>query len=46
LNRLFETARQFYTFLTARGIPCAIIGGIAVQRWGQPRLPRDADLAL
>ena len=46
MNRQFETAWQLHTFLTARGIPYAIIGGIAVQRWGQPRLTRDVDLTI
>ena len=31
---------------SARNIPYAIIGGIAVQRWGQPHLTRDLDLTL
>jgi hypothetical protein len=46
VNRQFETAWQLHTFLTARSIPYAIIGGIAVQRWGQPRLTRDVDLTV
>lgn len=46
MNRQFETAWRLHTFLTARGIPYAIIGGIAVQRWGQPRLTRDVDLTV
>lgn len=46
MNGQFETAWQLHRFLTARGIPYAIIGGIAVQRWGQPRLTRDVDLTI
>lgn len=46
MNGQFETAWQLHRFLTARGIPYAIIGGIAVQRWGQPRLTRDVDLTV
>lgn len=46
MNRQFETAWQLHTFLSARGIPYAIIGGIAVQRWGQPRLTRDVDITI
>jgi hypothetical protein len=46
VNRQFETAWRLHTFLTARGIPYAVIGGIAVQRWGQPRLTRDVDLTV
>lgn len=46
MNRQFETAWQLHAFLSARAIPYAIIGGIAVQRWGQPRLTRDVDLTV
>jgi len=46
VNRQFETAWQLHRFLTARGIPYAIIGGLAVQRWGQPRLTRDVDVTV
>ena len=46
MNRQFETAWQLHVFLSARDIPYAIIGGIAVQRWGQPRLTRDVDLTI
>lgn len=46
MNRQFETAWRLHAFLSARGVPYAIIGGIAVQRWGQPRLTRDVDLTV
>ena len=46
MNLQFETAWRLHTFLSARRIPYAIIGGIAVQRWGQPRLTRDVDLTI
>lgn len=46
MNEQFETAWQLHLFLTARHIPYAIIGGIAVQRWGAPRLTRDVDLTI
>jgi hypothetical protein len=46
VNRQFETAWHLHRFLIERGIPYAIIGGIAVQRWGQPRLTRDVDLTV
>lgn len=42
----FEAAREFHAFLTAQGIPYAIIGGIAVQVWGEPRATRDVDLTI
>ncbi len=46
MNLQFETAWRLHQFLTERGIPYVIIGGIAVQRWGQPRLTRDVDLTI
>jgi hypothetical protein len=32
--------------MALRGIPYAIIGGMAVQRWGTPRLTQDVDLTI
>ena len=46
MNRQFEAAWRLHTFLTARHIPYAVIGGIAVQRWGQPRFTRVIHKAL
>ncbi len=46
MNAQFEAAWQLHRFLSPRGIPYAIIGGIAVQRWGQPRLTRDVDFTI
>lgn len=46
MNRQFETAWRLHRFFTDRRIPYAIIGGLAVQRWGQPRLTRDVDVTI
>jgi hypothetical protein len=46
VNLQFETAWRLHAFFTARRIPYLIIGGIAVQRWGQPRLTRDVDVTV
>ena len=46
MNRQFEAAWELHRFLIEREIPYVIIGGIAVQRWGQPRLTRDVDLTI
>src|ERR1035438_5762293 len=43
---IFETARQLQNFCDQRGWRSCFIGGIAVQRWGEPRLTRDVDLTL
>jgi hypothetical protein len=46
VNGQFEAAWQLHSFLTERDIPYLIIGGVAVQRWGEPRLTIDVDLAI
>lgn len=43
---LFETAAQLQAFCDRRGWRSCFIGGIAVQRWGEPRVTRDVDLTL
>lgn len=43
---LFDTARQLQEFCDHHGWRSCFIGGIAVQRWGEPRVTRDIDLAL
>lgn len=43
---LFETARQLQDFCDGLAWRSCFIGGIAVQRWGEPRLTRDVDLTL
>jgi hypothetical protein len=46
VNGQFEAAWQLHRFLTERDIPYVVIGGVAVQRWGEPRLTIDVDLAI
>ena len=46
MKDLFEVAKRVQEFLDARGWQSCIIGGIAVQRWGEPRLTRDVDVTL
>jgi len=41
-----EAAAEVAGFLGSRGIPYAIIGGLALQRWGEPRLTRDVDVVV
>ena len=43
---IFETARQLQRFCDERGWRSCFIGGVAVQRWGEPRVTRDVDLSL
>lgn len=46
MKDLFEVARRVQEFLDARGWRSCVIGGVAVQRWGEPRLTRDVDVTL
>lgn len=41
-----ETAREVQTFCEARGWRFCFIGGLAVNRWGEPRFTADADLTV
>ncbi len=43
---LFEAAKQFQDFADRQGWQSCFIGGVAVQRWGEPRVTRDVDLVL
>jgi hypothetical protein len=46
LNGLFSAASEVQAVLVAAGWRYCFIGGLAVQRWGEPRLTRDVDLTL
>ena len=46
MNALFAAAADVHAFCTARGWRFCIIGGLAVQRWGDPRQTRDVDVTL
>ena len=46
MNALFSAATEIEAFCAARGWRCALIGGLAVQRWGEPRQTRDVDLTI
>ncbi len=45
-NRLVEAAREIQGFCESKDWRFCFIGGIAVQRWGEARLTRDADLTI
>ena len=40
---LMEAAREVQSILVELGIEAVIIGGLAIIRWGEPRLTRDVD---
>ena len=46
LNRLIEAALEIQGFCESKRWRFCFIGGIAVQRWGEARLTRDADLTV
>ena len=46
MNPLFAAAADIQRFCSERGWKSTVIGGLAVQRWGEPRQSRDVDLAL
>lgn len=46
MNALFAAAAGIEAFCAARRWRCCVIGGLAVQRWGEPRQTRDVDLTL
>jgi hypothetical protein len=46
VKSLFHTAAELERFLIERGWRYCFIGGIALQRWGQPRLTNDVDLTI
>ena len=46
MNAVFQTAVEVQHFCDSRGWRFCFIGGVAVQRWGQPRVTDDVDLTL
>jgi hypothetical protein len=46
MKSLFLAAAELEAFLTEQGWRYCFIGGIALQRWGQPRLTNDIDLTI
>jgi hypothetical protein len=46
INRVLQAAIELQEFCVRQNYRFCFIGGIAVQRWGEPRLTVDADLTL
>ena len=46
MNPIFAAAVEIQDFCRGRGFRSCVIGGVAVQRWGEPRLTLDVDLTL
>ena len=43
---ILDAVAELAEFLVAEGIPYAVIGGIAVQYWGESRTTRDVDIVV
>jgi hypothetical protein len=46
VNALLEAGLEIQSFLVSREWKFCFIGGIAVLRWGEPRLTRDLDVTI
>ena len=46
MNALLEAAYEIQRFLKDTGERFCLIGGVALQRWGEPRYTLDVDLTL
>jgi hypothetical protein len=46
VNPIFAAALEVQRFCEARGFGFCFIGGLALQRWGEPRLTQDVDLTV
>ncbi len=46
MNPIFAAALAVQEFCRARGSRFCLIGGLALQRWGEPRLTQDVDLTV
>jgi predicted nucleotidyltransferase len=46
VNPLFAAAAEIQHFCRAHGWKFCVIGGLAVQRWGDPRFTRDVDFTV
>ncbi len=46
MNPIFAAALEVQDFCRARGFRFCFIGGLALQRWGEPRLTQDVDLTV
>lgn len=43
---IFEAAAEVARFLDEQVVPYAVLGGVAVQYWGEPRATRDVDIVV
>jgi len=43
---IFEAAAELAAFLDEQGVSYAVLGGLAVQHWGEPRVTQDVDIVV
>lgn len=46
MNPQFRAIWEVHQFFTSENIPYVLIGGIALQWWGEPRFTRDVDVTI
>ena len=46
MNKLFDAAQELHQFFVQNKYSYVIIGGIAVQFWGEPRLTQNIDITV
>ena len=46
MNKIYSSLKSFHKCLQANGIDYAVIGGLAVAVWGEPRLTQDIDIKV
>ncbi len=46
MSDLLVAAREVLQWLQEADVPACLIGGLAVQRWGEPRLTQDVDITV
>jgi hypothetical protein len=46
MNKQLKAIRDIHRFFTSEGIPYVLIGGIALQQWGEPRFTQDIDVTI
>ena len=46
MAELFESIVSLQALLNRAGVPSAVIGGVAVGVWGEPRVTRDVDIKV
>lgn len=46
LGPVLEAALAAQAACKGLGLPCCVIGGVSLQRWGEPRFTADADISV